>query len=89
MARLVNAWLTCAKETFVAQEHCRHFALAPETDGKADGLHGVRMSTNEEASKEDPAQIVPAEPSLLRVASFMCADCTLQSQASSSSTSWR
>ena len=34
--------------------------LAPEADGEADGLHGVGVPPDEEAAKEDAAQVVPA-----------------------------
>ncbi len=32
--------------------------LAPEADGKGDGLHGVGVAADEEAAKEDAAQVV-------------------------------
>jgi hypothetical protein len=34
--------------------------LAPESDGKADCLHGVRVAPYEKTTKEDAIQIVPA-----------------------------
>eukprot|EP00955_Chlamydomonas_euryale_P108058 365815-Chlamydomonas_euryale.AAC.7 len=48
-----------AEEALVAQKHCGHLALRPETDRVRDRLHCVRVAADEKAAEEDALDVVP------------------------------
>lgn len=49
-----------------------HPHLAPELDGKADGLHGVRMASYEKATEENAFEVVPLGMHVRQLANVIC-----------------
>ena len=45
--------------------------LGPELDGKGDGLHGVGMTPDEEAPKQNPRQPIPLGVQVSQVANII------------------